>query len=200
ILIAARNEENTIIRCLKAIEKLDYPPELIEVLIGDDASTDQTFKVIADYIAGKPNFRLISITSKLGQAKGKANVLAHLTRQATSGFFFITDADVAVSPGWINAMLSAQKSGAGIVTGITAVCGNQLSERMQRLDWLNSLGLIQVVSDLNLPVSTMGNNMLITREAYESTGGYENIKFSVTEDIALFREVLKRGFGFKNLY
>src|SRR5690606_20719969 len=91
ILIAARNEENTIIRCLKAIEKLDYPPELIEVLIGDDASTDQTFKVIANYIAGQPNFRLISITSKLGQARGKANVLAHLTRQATSGFFFITD-------------------------------------------------------------------------------------------------------------
>ncbi|MBK0402593.1 glycosyltransferase [Adhaeribacter sp. BT258] len=200
ILIAARNEEHTIIRCLQAIEKLDYPAELIEVLIGDDASTDQTHNVVAAYIAGKPNFKLISITGKLGQAHGKANVLAHLTKRATTGYFFITDADVAVPPGWVNAMLAAQKSGAGIVTGITAVCGQQFAERMQRLDWLNSLGLIQVVSDLNLPVSTMGNNMLVTRQAYESTGGYECIKFSVTEDIALFREVLKRGFGFKNLY
>ena len=35
----------------------------------------------------------------------------------------------------------------------------------------------------------MGNNMLITREAYEKTGGYESIKFSITEDLALYQKV-----------
>ncbi|MFC5269960.1 glycosyltransferase [Adhaeribacter terreus] len=200
ILIAARNEEHTIERCLTAIQNLHYPPELIEVLIGDDASTDNTFQVISGFIANKPNFKLISITENLGKARGKANVLAHLARQATSNFFFITDADVAVPENWINAMLSARKTDTGIVTGITTICGNGLRERMQALDWLYALGLIQVVSDLNLPVTAMGNNMLVTREAYEKTGGYEHFPFSVTEDIKLFREVLKQGYGFKNLF
>lgn len=59
---------------------------------------------------------------------------------------------------------------------------------------------MQVISDLNLPVSTMGNNMLITRKAYAATGGYENMPFSVTEDVQLFKEVIKRGFGFCNIY
>jgi cellulose synthase/poly-beta-1,6-N-acetylglucosamine synthase-like glycosyltransferase len=71
---------------------------------------------------------------------------------------------------------------------------------MQALDWINALGLMQVVSDLNVPVSTMGNNMLVTRQAYQATGGYESLPFSVTEDVQLFRAVLRRGFGVKNLF
>jgi cellulose synthase/poly-beta-1,6-N-acetylglucosamine synthase-like glycosyltransferase len=46
----------------------------------------------------------------------------------------------------------------------------------------------------------MGNNMLITRAAYESTGGYENMPFSVTEDVQLFRRVIKNGFNSYNFF
>ncbi len=42
ILIAARDEEAAIGRCLTAIRALDYPAELVEVLLGDDGSTDRT--------------------------------------------------------------------------------------------------------------------------------------------------------------
>jgi cellulose synthase/poly-beta-1,6-N-acetylglucosamine synthase-like glycosyltransferase len=38
--------------------------------------------------------------------------------------------------------------------------------------------------------------MLVTRAAYRSVGGYENIPFSITEDYALFRDVVKQGWGF----
>jgi cellulose synthase/poly-beta-1,6-N-acetylglucosamine synthase-like glycosyltransferase len=59
---------------------------------------------------------------------------------------------------------------------------------------------MQVFSDLNMPVTTMGNNMLLTRKAYEEVGGFENIPFSITEDIAIFNQILKRGYGFRNIY
>ena len=200
ILIAARNEAHNILNCLEAISRLNYPPELVEVLIGDDNSTDNTFQLVSDYIQNKPNFRLVKITENLGTARGKSNVLAHLTRLATSPYFFITDADVEVPSNWITAMLAEAKPNVGIVTGITTTKGSDLFSRMQSLDWLNSLGYIQVVADLNLPVSTMGNNMLVTRAAYESTGGYETFPFSITEDVQLFNEVLAHGFTFRNVY
>lgn len=200
ILIAARNEAANILNCLEAISRLNYPPGLVEVLIGDDNSTDETNALVAAYIQDKPNFKLFKITENLGTARGKSNVLAQLTRQATSGFFFITDADVEVPANWITAMLTEVRNNVGIVTGITTTKGQNLFSRMQTLDWLNSLGYIQVVADLNLPVSTMGNNMLITRQAYESTGGYETFPFSITEDVQLFNEVLARGFTFRNVY
>src|SRR4051794_40849265 len=78
ILIAARNEANNIERCLTSITRLNYPADLIEVLIGNDGSTDETAKIVETFIADKPNFKLVSITEKLGQAHGKGNVLAHL--------------------------------------------------------------------------------------------------------------------------
>lgn len=201
ILIAARNEEASIGRCLAAIRALDYPAELVEVLLGDDGSTDQTRARAEAAMQGYGgHFQYISITDNLGSARGKANVLAHLTRAATSGFFFITDADIAVPRTWLSGMLAHVRPGIGTVTGLTIVRGPRLFDRLQGLDWLLSLSLVQVVTDLGKPVTAMGNNMLVTREAYEATGGYEALPFSVTEDFELFKATVKRGFGFRNVF
>ncbi|WP_187261640.1 glycosyltransferase [Pontibacter beigongshangensis] len=200
ILIAARNEAHTITRCLQAIEQLQYPKEQLEVIIGDDASTDDTRTVVDAFIKNKPQYRCIPVSENLGLARGKANVLAHLAREATTDYFFFTDADIVVPPTWITSMLASLQPGLGVVTGITTIAGTGLFARLQAMDWIYALGLMQVVTDLGLPVSTMGNNMLLTRKAYEATGGYEQIKFSVTEDVAIFNKVLQQGFGFRNLY
>ncbi|PKV75824.1 glycosyltransferase [Pontibacter ramchanderi] len=200
ILIAARNEEHNILTCLQSIAALDYPTDKIEVLIGDDASTDRTKAIVNEFIRERSGYTCVPITNMLGQAKGKANVLAHLARKATSDIFLFTDADIEVPPSWAKAMLSGLGENVGVVTGLTTVKGNRLFDKMQRMDWLFSIGLMQVFSDLNMPVTTMGNNMLLTREAYEAVGGFESIPFSVTEDIAIFNQILKRGYGFRNLY
>ncbi|MBX0290305.1 glycosyltransferase [Hymenobacter sp. HSC-4F20] len=201
ILIAARNEEAAIARCLGAIRALDYPPALVEVLLGDDGSTDRTAAVAAAAMQGyEGSFRVIPIRDTLGQARGKANVLAHLARAATTNYFFITDADIAVPSTWVSGLLAYARPDVGIVTGLTLVTGPRLFHRLQGLDWLMSLGLVQVVTDLGRPVTAMGNNMLITRAAYEATGGYEALPFSVTEDFELFRAVLGRGYHSRNLF
>lgn len=200
ILIAARNEEHNIIRCLSAIQQLNYPPEKVEVLIGDDGSTDATAQLVQEFIAGKPQFRLLAIPQEFSRTKGKANVLAHLTKAAASDYFFITDADITVPPGWVEEMLAQLQPETGIVTGVTTIAGNSLFGRLQALDWLYALGLVQVVSDLGLAVTTMGNNMLLRRQAYESVGGYENIPFSVTEDVALFKAVILKGWKSRNVF
>ncbi|TGE29187.1 glycosyltransferase [Hymenobacter metallicola] len=201
ILIAARNEEAAIGRCLTAIRQLRYPAELVEVLLGDDASTDQTRAVAEQAMQGYAGqFRCLTITDQLGSARGKANVLAHLARAATTAYFFITDADIAVPAGWVQGMLPFAQPEVGTVTGLTVVKGPRLFDQLQGLDWLQSLGLVQVVSDLGRPVTAMGNNMLVTRAAYEATGGYERLPFSVTEDFELFKAVLSRGFTFRNVF
>ncbi|MBB6611981.1 glycosyltransferase [Pontibacter sp. Tf4] len=200
ILIAARNEEHSILRCLTAIEALNYPKDKIEVLIGNDASTDNTLAIVSNFIKDKPNYRCITITQTIGNTRGKANVLAQLAHHATTDYFFYTDADIAVPKNWVQTMLSALDEKVGVVTGITTITGKHFFHKMQALDWLYALGLIQVVADVKLPVTTMGNNMLLRRQAYESVGGFEGIKFSITEDIAIFNEILSKGWEFRNIY
>jgi cellulose synthase/poly-beta-1,6-N-acetylglucosamine synthase-like glycosyltransferase len=48
-------------------------------------------------------------------------------------------------------------------------------------------------------VTAVGNNMLVTREAYESIGGYEAMAFSITEDLQLFSQIVAQGWGYRNL-
>ncbi|WP_133274468.1 glycosyltransferase [Hymenobacter radiodurans] len=198
ILIAARNEEATIERCLTSLTRLNYPPEQLEILIGDDASTDNTMGVVQRFIANKPQFKLMPIRHRLGTAKGKSNVLAHLSRAATADIFLITDADMALAPDWVQTMLAAAPAGVGVVTGATTADGS-LFGRLQGLDWLFGLNIIRLLTEMGQPVTAVGNNMLVTREAYESIGGYEALAFSITEDLQLFAQIVAQGWGYRNL-
>ena len=201
ILLAARNEAVALPRCLASLRRLRYPPALLEILLGDDGSTDGTAAVAEAAMQGfGGHFEVVPVTDTLGTARGKANVLAHLARRATTEYFFVTDADIYLPTTWITALLAHAAPGVGTVTGITAVRGPRLFDHLQGLDWLLSLGLIQVVSATGRPVTAMGNNMLVMRAAYQATGGYEALPFSVTEDYALFRAVLGHGYGFRHVF
>ncbi|UFH52600.1 glycosyltransferase [Spirosoma sp. KNUC1025] len=89
ILIAARDEEYTILACLQAIARQMDGETSVEVLIGDDQSADRTRLVVADYIADKPRFRLVDSVVNQAGLVGKANVLAQLARQARGSLLFL---------------------------------------------------------------------------------------------------------------
>ncbi|AKD55603.1 glycosyltransferase [Spirosoma radiotolerans] len=199
ILIAARNEEDTILDCLRAITQLNYPPERVEVLIGNDQSTDQTRTRVAEFIADKPAFHLIDIAPSSTGLLGKANVLAQLARQARGSLFFFTDADTQVPVNWLTEMSRQFIQRRGIVTGVTLPKGSGLFQRLQTIDWLYNLTLTHLVSLVGIPVTAMGNNMAVSRAGYEAVGGYESLPFSVVEDYTLFQAIVSKGYGFRNL-
>ncbi|GAB3511935.1 hypothetical protein GCM10027341_52060 [Spirosoma knui] len=199
ILIAARNEEANILACLRAVAQLDYPPEAMDILVGNDNSTDRTHDLVAEFIADKPNFRLFDITEPLNLLTGKANVLAQLAHEARGEYLFFTDADTQVLPTWIRGMNQHFLPNMGVVTGVTSTRGLRPFDKLQAIDWLYSILVIHILSRLSIPVSAMGNNMAVSRVAYDAIGGYESLPFSVTEDHALFVAITQKGFGFRNL-
>lgn len=201
VLLAARNEETNIIRCLENIEvAMKHTALSVEVLIGNDASTDQTGELVSHWIDNKPHFQLIHIQNNLLHLKAKANVLAQLAQQARGECFFITDADISVPPSWFDTLWQSYQNGQHIVTGLTLIKNESLNTSWQNIEWLLSLYVIYTLSERGIPVTAMGNNMLVSKKAYEAVGGYEGIPFSITEDFELFKQVVEKGFGFKNLY
>lgn len=199
VLLAARNEENTIIRCLQAFSQLDYPKDKIEFLIGNDDSQDNTKQLALDFAKNHNNFKIIDINNTLGKAAGKANVLAHLANIAKGDFFFITDSDVAVKPQWIKSLLSNFCDDVGIVSGTTTCKSGNFIENLQSFDWLHFMGYIKAFANADISCTSVGNNMAVRAKAYRQTGGYENIDFSITEDYKLFSEVTKRGWAWRNI-
>ena len=199
ILIAARNEEGHILDSLRAIDQLKSPIGTVEVLIGNDQSTDQTGPLVADFIVDKSNFQSITISEGSTGLRGKANVLAQLARHTRGNYLYFTDADTQVPPDWTTEMGRYFTENVGIVTGVTLPDGPKLFHKLQTIDWLYSLTLTHLLSSMGVPVTAMGNNMAVSRVAYDAVGGYESLPFSVVEDYTLFRAIVANGYGFRNL-
>ena len=201
ILIAARNEAANILDCLRSVEALSYDKENLQILVGNDASEDDTAAIVRDFIADKPHFTIIDVQpNKSNALRGKTNVLAQLADHATGEYLFFTDADIEVPTDWIQNILPHFKPNVGIVTGITTMKNGNLFALMQGLEWLYYLSLVRLFSLFNIPITAMGNNMAVTRTAYNAVGGYEKVGFSITEDYALFRAILAQGFQFAQLF
>lgn len=199
IWVAARNEEENIVRCLQSLDAMYYPKDRMQVLVGDDHSEDRTAELVREFIRDKPLFSLIAIEGNLGKAKKKANVLAQLAHHSAGKFYLICDADIQVKPTWAGEMVSAFSEGDAVISGTTLIEGKSWFSKMQRQDWLYFMGLIKSAAVYGIPCTAVGNNMAVSKEAYWATGGYENIDFSITEDYKLFREVIERDFGWKHL-
>jgi len=206
ILIAARNEAANILDCLQSVAALSYDKENLQILVGNDASEDDTAAIVRDFIADKPHFQLVEIApcqalrSQFTTLQGKTNVLAQLAQHATGEFLFFTDADIEVPTHWIQNMSAHFKPNVGVVTGITTMKNSGFFALMQGLEWLYYLSLVRLLSLFDIPITAMGNNMAITRKAYDAVGGYQKIGFSITEDYALFRAILAQGFQFVQLF
>jgi cellulose synthase/poly-beta-1,6-N-acetylglucosamine synthase-like glycosyltransferase len=201
VLVAARNEERDLPALLRSFDKLDYPQGQIEFLIADDQSEDQTAQIIEEWVQKAFNRKLISIQSdqrNLFQKNGKANALAILGQVASGEFFFFTDADCEVPPSWIKEGVNCFDENTGLVLGITQVKSHHLFEKMQEIDWWNTLGIVKVVSDLNFPTTGLGNNMVISRTAYTQSGGFEKIPFSLTEDLEISKAISQHDFKIKH--
>src|SRR5688500_6615477 len=54
MIVPMRNEERYIERCLRSIAQQDYPPDLLEVLVLDGESTDNSRAVVAELMQRVP--------------------------------------------------------------------------------------------------------------------------------------------------
>ncbi|MEN9511528.1 MAG: hypothetical protein RLZZ370_1347 [Bacteroidota bacterium] len=199
LMVSARNEEAHIIACLEALHALDYPQELLHVLVGNDQSTDRTAELVTAFIADKPQFKLLHIQDTELPLKAKARVMAQLDPHAKGTFYLITDADVQVPPSWAKGLLRRFTPETGVVSGTTMVRGPGLPAKNQEIDWAYFMGLLNIISYSGVPATAVGNNMAVRAKAYWETGGYAAIRFSITEDYKLYQEICRHGWKWDNV-
>ncbi len=192
IIIAARNEEAEIRQCLDSIARLSYPSHLLEVLILDDGSTDNTAQIVREYGRAYPHITLVPVQQGSGNLKGKTNAIAQGIKQSTGEIILFTDADCIVPVRWVEETVKYYTdSSVGIVAGFTALQIRRWFDAIQALDWFLLFSVAAATIRLRYPVTAVGNNLSVRRAAYEKVGGYTNIPFSVTEDYALFHAVTR---------
>ncbi len=190
IVIAARNEEDHIGACLDSLVALRYPAEFLDVVVVDDRSTDRTGEIIGQFTKIHPHIRALRIEPESPLPPGKTSAVMSGIDMSGGEIIMFTDADCAVSPGWVeNTVAHYSDSSVGVVAGFTSLAGESRFEKMQALDWFVLTSVASATARLGFPVTAIGTNLSVRREAYDSVGGYRKIPFSVTEDYALFHAV-----------
>ena len=107
VVIAARNEEKTIGRCLQSLLNQEYPANQFEILVVDDHSTDATAS-IADEV-GKGRVRVLSLKDYTGgrpENSYKKRAIEAGIAQATGSLIVTTDADCTAGPHWLESITS----------------------------------------------------------------------------------------------
>ncbi len=200
ILIALRNEQENLSRLIRGLKSLDYPKHKLQIIFGNDRSTDGTEQELARLINDSPNMNQVLISQDLPGMVGKANVLAQLMPLVKSEFIFITDADVLVPPSWIRALLGGLTSHTAVVGGCSVVRQNGLFNSLQKIDWLLAQGMLWVSGNFISTQAVSGTNMMITRSACRSIGGYEQIPYALTEDIGFLIAARQEGYSAVNVW
>ena len=192
IVVAARNEETNILTCIESLDKLIYTEGKLEIIMVDDASTDNTSETIKLFIKDKLRFRSIQLEeNQSGKLKGKVRAMAEGIKIANGEIILTTDADCVVNPLWAKTIASYYIGNVGVVNGFTSQTVKDSFSGMQAIDFVYLLFIAAGTINLGKPVSCIGNNMSFRKKAYVETGGFENLPFSVTEDFLLLNSIHK---------
>lgn len=201
ILIPARNEAENLPTLFRSLEALDYPKEKMEVLLGNDQSDDDTAVLMDNFSKEKPWVKVLHLKQEEDDSlKGKARVLDKLADLASGDYLFFTDADIELPPKWIAGILTAFKENVGVVIGTTGFKKMGLWSTLQGTEWLMALNIFSITAKWGIPSTGLGNNMAVSKEAYQKIGGYKKLGFSIVEDYQLYIQIIKAGFGFRHVF
>lgn len=130
IVIPIYNVEDYLIRCLDSIVNIDYSP--IEVILVDDASTDNCGKIIDNYVSN--NLGWIAIHKSENEGVAEARITGEI--RSTGDFVMFIDPDDYVHPAIISRLVStALRLEADIVTcGFYVDDGQNLLEDCRGID------------------------------------------------------------------
>ncbi len=189
IIVAVRNEEKNMMRCLNYLDKLVYPKDKLEIIISNNGSIDNTGQIIEDHIKGKSQYKHLIPSPGNGRLQGKINALAKAIKIAKGDIILTTDADCAVTPTWAKTIASYYQKDVAMVMGFTTQETYNQFSGMQMLDFIYLLSLASGFMNMNYPLSAIGSNMSFRKSVYEAVGGFESIPFCVTEDFKLVQVV-----------
>jgi len=189
IIIAAKNEARLIGSCLEALERQDYPHELLQIYVVDNGSTDETARV-ADRHTGVN----VSRAEKPGAASARNAGL----RQSSGELVAFLDAHCVVDRNWVGVMADNFKT--AVLGGCQGYIENRsINERVQKyLDESGSLSNERIIEDTvsgkrNIYPWILSGSCMYRREALD-VAGFFNEELRACEDVDLAWRVVLSGY------
>jgi glycosyltransferase involved in cell wall biosynthesis len=208
VIVPARNEQDTLERCLRSI--VEQEGVRFEVLVVDDGSADRTREII-EFFAGVKECPFIGKNPWLAGVRafearspipdgwtGKANAVWTAVNHARGEWLLFTDADTSHEKGSLaRAVAEGEENGAVLLSYSPKQELGSLAERILMpvvfSDLARQYSPREVCDPSSRVAAANGQYLLIRRDVYASVGGHAAVAGDLLEDVALAVRVKRAG-------
>ena len=186
-IVPARNEEAVIAACITSLSR---QPEISEILVVNDQSTDATASVVRHLMEKIPNLRLLESGGLPDGWVGKNHALWVGVQQAKSPWLLFTDADAEHERDSVShALRIAQEQSAALIS----FSSEQITETWYEKALIPYIYLrlakrfpYENVNDTKSSAAAAnGQFLMMRRDAYDAIGGHSSVAGEVLEDVAI---------------
>lgn len=196
VLVPARNESANVEACLLSIKGQAYPPELLEIVLIDDHSTDDTLQKAEALARKHPQIRVLRLQDfltageKVHSYKKRAIELG--IQQSKGQLIVCTDADCEVPVRWLQYLTAYYESTRHkfIAAPVNFFRESNLLEQFQSLDFLGMMGITAAGIQGRFMHMCNGANLAYERQTFEAVGGFAGIDHLASgDDMLLMQKV-----------
>lgn len=173
VIIPARNEGETIACLLNDLLAQNYPKHLLDIVVVDDASTDNTAEIVSQY--AENGVRLLQLEKNDEHKAHKKRALEFAIKQCNSTLIITTDADCTITPNWVSTIAAfQQKHQACFISAPVAMEPSySLFQKFQALEFAGLVGIGGAALQHRYPNMCNGANVAYLKDAFLAVNGYE---------------------------
>jgi glycosyltransferase involved in cell wall biosynthesis len=194
-IVPARDEEAGIAACIKSLAR---QPDIAQILVVNDQSTDKTADVVRSLIKEIPDLHLLEAGTLPQGWVGKNHALWVGVEKARSPWLLFTDADATHSS---NSAARALEIAREQQAALVSLSPEQITRSWYEKALIPFIYLrlakkysYEQINDPHSPVAAAnGQFLLIRRDVYDGIGGHEGVAGEVLEDVAIALRVKRAG-------
>jgi len=186
VIIAARNEELNIRRTIKSILNQNFPGELLELIIIDDHSDDNTSAIVMEY--AERGVKLIQLNENGRMNSYKKLAISRAIDCCKGEIVITTDADCRMGANWLATVIGTFEKEDAYLLSSPVVYSEEKSffERLQTLEFLYLIGLGAAGIGNRKPTTCNGANLAYRKDIFKQMGGFKGIDELASGDDELF--------------
>ena len=190
VLIPAYNEEKNIKRIVKSILRANYPKNLLEVIVINDASTDRTREIV-EVMEG-----VILLNNK--KNRGKAHSLNRALKIAKGELIACVDADSVVEKNILMKMVGHFENPkvASVTPALKVLRPKNFIQRIQSAEYLLNIFLRKSLEMIDSIHVTPGVFSIYRKSVLKELGGFD--ENNLTEDMEIALRIHNAGYKIEN--
>lgn len=178
IIVPFRNEEAHLTDLLQSLAEVDYPQNSWEIILVNDASTDNSLEVINKCISRYALTNIDIIDNVRTSASPKKDALQTAIHTSKHQWIVTTDADCTVPVNWLNTLDAIIQQQAPLIVimpvAIATTVKRSFLTAYEQLDFLSLMGATAGSFYMGLPFLCNGANLAYDKEAFTAVQGFAN--------------------------